>query len=331
MPNLRCWIAASLSIFFVAAGSAQSRLLAANQKDHTIRIFDPVDKKQTAVVVEDAYTGHEIAVTPDGRTAYVPIYGDSGVGKPGSNGDHIDIVDLPSAKITGTIAFSHGVRPHCAIYDRHSGMLLVSTELDQAVAIIDPKTRTIVGSIPTGQDQSHMLVLSPDGSRLYSANVGPGTVSVMDVKARKLLKVIPVAGSTQRISITLDGGTVFTADQTKPELVAIDTATNTVTRRIAIHALGYGTAATPDGRYLLVAMPSVDQMAMVDLKTMRVARTISVPKGVNEIVTNPDGGTAYASVPEGNKIAVIDLKSFTTTSLIPSGAFTDGLAWAASQ
>lgn len=329
MPGRRLLTLVSLTLFAATALSAQSRLLAVNQKDHTFQIFDPVSEKQIAVVVEDAYTGHEIAVSPDGNTAYVPIYGDSGVGKPGSDGDHIEIIDIPSAKITGTIAFSHGVRPHCAIFDRHTGMLLVSTEVDQSVAIIDPKTRKIVGSIPTGQEQSHMIVLSPDGSRLYSANVGPGTVSVMDVRARKLLKIIPVSTNAQRISISLDGHMVFTSDQTKPELVAIDTATNTVKQRIALPSVGYGTAVTPDGKSLLVAMQASDQVAVIDLKSMRMTRTIRVPKGAYEIVMNPNGKTAYASLPFENKIAVMDLTSFATTSLIPAGTFTDGLAWAA--
>lgn len=329
MSTFRCLIVVSLACLAPFPASAQSRLLAVNQKDHTFRIFDPVSTKQIGVVTESAYTGHEIAVAPDGITAYVPIYGDSGVGKPGSDGDHIDIIDLPSAKITGAIAFSHGVRPHCAIFDRHTGMLLVTTEIDKAVAIIDPKTRKIVGTIPTGQEQSHMMVESPDGSRLYSANVGPGTVSVMDIRARKLLKIIPVSANTQRISITRKGDTVFTADQTKAELVAIDTATNSVKKRISLPAIGYGTAATLDGKYLLVAMQSIDQIAVVDLETMQVKRTISAPKGIFEIVMNPNGKTAYASVAPANEIAVIDLQTFATTNRIPAGTYPDGLAWAA--
>ncbi len=324
------YAAVCLFVCMPFASQAQAHLLVANQKDHTVQIFDPATAKQTAVVVESGVTGHEIAISPDGRIAYVPIYGDSGVGKPGTNGDHIDIIDLASATVTGSIPFSHGVRPHCIIFDRHTGMLLVTTELDKAVVIIDPKTRAIVASIPTGQEQSHMIVLSPDGSRLYSANVGPGTVSVMDVPNRKLLKIIPVSGSTQRISISRDGATVFTADQTKPELVAIDTASATVRQRIPIPAVAYGTSATLDGKYLLVAMQGVDRMAVIDIKTLQPAHSFAIPKGVYEIVLNPNGKTAYASIPSANQVAVIDLEHFAVSTLIPAGSFPDGLAWAAS-
>ena len=111
---------------------------------------------------------------------------------------------------------------------RNSGMLYVTTELDKTVSIIDPKTLKIVGTIPTGQEQSHMLALSRDGSRGYTANVGPGTVSVLDMKGRKTLAIIPVSENTQRIAISPDDSMVFTADQTKPQLAVIDTATNKV-------------------------------------------------------------------------------------------------------
>ncbi len=83
---------------------------------------------------------------------------------------------------------------------------------------------------------------------------GPGTVSVLDIAARKTLKVIPISGNTQRISISHDDNWVFTADQTKPQIAVIDTATDTVAKWIPIEGIGYGSAPTPDGRWLLVAL-----------------------------------------------------------------------------
>jgi DNA-binding beta-propeller fold protein YncE len=118
-----------------------------------------------------------------------------------------------------------------------------------------------------------MLAISHDGRRGYTANVGPGTVSVLDLVARKTLTVIPVAGTVQRISISADDKYVFTSDQTKPELDVIDTATNTVSRRIAMPATGYGSAATRDGRWLVVALAPVNKVAVIDLKSMPAPST----------------------------------------------------------
>src|SRR5208283_847943 len=111
---------------------------------------------------------------------------------------------------------------------------------DHSVTVIDPKTLMIVGAIPTGQAESHMLAFSHDGRRGYTANVGPGTVPVLDIPARKTLSVIPVSGNTQRIAISNDDRWVFTADQTRPRMAVIDTANNSVAKWVKLDGLGYG-------------------------------------------------------------------------------------------
>jgi len=306
----------------------QAMLLVANQGDHTLSLIDSSAGKQIVAIPVDGVTGHEVAASPDGKIAYVPIYGDSGVGRPGTDGTKISVIDLAGRKVIHTIDFGHGVRPHCAIYDKNSGMLYVTTELDESISIIDPKTLKIVGSVPTGQEQSHMLVLSQDGSRGYTANVGPGTVSVLDMKARKTLAVIPISKSTQRIAISRDDRMVFTADQAKPQLAVIDTATNKVKTWVPLPGVGYGTAPTLDGRWLLVAMRTSKQVAVVDLKTMQVAKTIDVPDGPAEILIAPNGKTAYVACNFKSQIAEIDLGQWKVTRLIDAGKTADGLAWA---
>jgi len=311
-----------------AAKTGAPLLLVANQHDHNLSLIDPAAGKQVATVPVDGVTGHEVAASPDGKTAYVPIYGDSGVGRPGTDGTKISVIDLSSRKVVHTIDFGHGVRPHCAIYDRNSGMLYVTTELDKTVSIIDPKTLKIVGTVPTGQEQSHMLALSRDGSRGYTANVGPGTVSVLDMKARKTLAIIPISKSTQRIAISSDDSMVFTADQTKPQLAVIDTATNKVKTWVPLPGVGYGTAPTPDGRWLLVALRTSKQVAVVDLKTMRVAKTLDVPDGPAEVLIAPGGKTAYVACNSKDQVAEIDLGQWKVSRVIDAGKDADGMAWA---
>ncbi|HEX6495980.1 MAG TPA: cytochrome D1 domain-containing protein [Acidobacteriaceae bacterium] len=311
------------------AGSAQS-LLVVNQGDTSVSIVDPVSAKQVAVIAEGTPTmhGHEIATSANGRTAYLPIYGNVGVGKPGLNGNEMLIVDLPSRKIVDRIDFGHGVRPHQPVYDPARKLLYVTTELDQTVTIIDPATRKIVGSVPTGQPESHMLVLSHDGSRGYTANVGPGTVSVLDMVGRKTVAVIPISAETQRISISNDDRWVFTSDQTKPQLAVIDTATDKIKSWVPLPGTGYGTAPTRDGRFLLVAVPPTNQVAVVDLSSMKVVRNIDVPSAPQEVLIRPDGKVAYVSCNNSGQVAAIDLSRWKVQSLITAGKFADGLAWA---
>jgi len=312
-----------------AQGHAKAGLLLTiNQKDATMSLVDVAAGKVVASVPVGGVTGHEVAVSPDGKLAYVPIYGNAGVSRAGTNGSEMAVIDIASRKVVNKVDFGHGVRPHCAVYDKNSGMLYVTTELDKSVSIIDPKTLKIVGSVPTGQEQSHMLALSHDGLRGYTANVGPGTVSVLDMKARKTVAIIPISGNTQRIAVSRDDSMVFTADQKEPRLAVIDTATNKVKTWVPLPAKAYGTAPTVDGRWLLVTLRDVKQVAVVDLKTMKVAQTIEVPGGPSEVIVSDDGKSAYVACNFADQVAMIDLKSMKVARLIDAGKFTDGLGWA---
>lgn len=315
--------------------AAKSILVVVNQGDKNLSLVDPITNRQITTISEGQTTvhGHEVAVSPDGRVAFVPIYGSTGVGKPGLDGREMLVINILDRKIIGKVDFGHGVRPHCAIYDSVSSLLYVTTELDNTITIIDPHTLKIVGAIPTTQPESHMLAISHDGRRGYTANVGPGTVSVLDMAARKTIAVIPISGNTQRISISNDDRMVFTADQTKPQLAVIDTSANQVKAWVPLPSLGYGTAATRDGRWLLVAIPD-GKVAVVDLGTLKVARTIDVPGEPQEIVMRPDGRVAYVSCERGEQVgqvAVIDLAQWNVQALIDVGKDGDGLAWAGAQ
>ena len=321
------WTLAVLALGVCAVQAQQARLLVDEKGDRSLAIVDPATGKVVADVAEGGITGHEVAGSPDGKLAFVPIYGNSGVGKPGTDGKKIVVIDVATGKVTGEIDFDHGVRPHCAVFGP-DGMLYVTTELDHSVTIIDPKTLKIVGSIPTGQPESHMFTIAHNGLRGYTANVGPGTVSVLDMKARRTLAVIPISGNTQRIAISNDDKWVFTADQTAPRLAVIDTATSSVKTWVKLDGLGYGGAPTRDGRWFLIAVPDENKVDVIDLKTMTLARSVDVGKNPQEVLVRPDGKAAYVSCMSGNQVAEIDVATWKVTRSIATGNGTDGLGWA---
>jgi YVTN family beta-propeller protein len=335
LPLLAISFVALLSLYISAESapkpSLSGLLLVANKGDNALGIIDPVEGKQVAEVAEGGVTGHEVAVSPDGKLAYVPIYGNSGVGQPGTDGSNMVVIDLATRKVTGNLDFGKGVRPHCAMFGPKNGLLYVSTELDRSISIIDPATLKIVSSVPTGQEQSHMFAITRDGHRAYTANVGPGTVSVLDLDARKTLAVIPVSPQVQRISLSVDDKLVFTSDVTKPQLAVIDTATNKVKTWVPMPGLGYGSAPTPDGRWLVIALPLVHQVGVIDLKTLKVAHTIDVPSRPQEVIVSPDGKLAYVSCDQSRKVVVVNVSDWKVKQIIDAGAGADGLAYAVAR
>jgi YVTN family beta-propeller protein len=310
-----------------APSSAAGVLLVANKGDHTLGIIDPVTGRQVATVEQSGVTGHEVVASPDGRTAYVPIYGDSGVGRPGSDGRAVDVVDLTGRQRVATFDLGRAERPHCAAFG-HDGRLYVTTELTNTLTVLDPATGRVVDGIPTGAPESHMVALTRDGTRTYTSNVHGGTVSVIDLREKKVLAVIAVSSIAQRIALSVDDRWVFTADQAEPRLAVIDTATNRVKQYVPLPGIAYGTAPTPDGRWLVLALVQANQVGLLDLEAMRVVKTLDVPRAPQFVLVRPDGQVAYVSCDQSGRVAEIDLHEWKVTRLILAGLLADGLAWA---
>ncbi len=328
MRHLRSTVCILYTCLFSAAALAQKTgtLLVANQKDRTLSLINIETTSQIAIP-EEHVTGHEVAASPDGRTAYVPIYGNAGVGHPGTDGQEMLVIDVSSHKVVGTVDFGHPVRPHKPVYDAKRNVLYVTTELDNTVTAIDPRTLKILYSIPTGAIESHMLALSHDDRLGYTANVSPGSVSVLDLSTHKNLAVIPVAPHVQRISVSNDDKFVFTSDSSAPRLAVIDASARKVKTWIDLPAKGYGSAPTPDGHFLILALPAAAKVAIINLADFTITKTIDVPKSPQEVLIRPDGKVAYVSCNSSHQIAAIDLSNWSVT-LLEAGEGADGLAWA---
>ena len=283
--------------------------------------------RSSGAFLRNAVTGHEVATSLDGRLAFVPTYGNSIPGKSGTDGDEVVVIDLVSQRVIHRIRFTHGVRPHDIVMNPHDGLLYVTTELDNSVSIIDPRSFVIVGAIPTGRPQSHMLALSHDGRFGYTANIESGTVSVLDLRERKLIDVVPVSGQVQRISISTDDEDIFTADQTQPRLAIINAVHRTLRGWVALPDIGYGSGSTPDGTRLLVTLPNSSCLAVIDLRSLKIIRSIAVPRGPHEVLISPDGTTAYVACITAGAVAMIDLKTWSVKHVTKVGKLCDGIGW----
>jgi DNA-binding beta-propeller fold protein YncE len=295
-----------------------------NQREHSVMLLD-LSTRSTLANIDVGVNGHELAVSPDGKFAYVPIYGNAGVGMPGTDGRTIDIIDLHNRTLAGQIDLGEPVRPHCAKFGP-DGLLYVSAELANAIYVVDTAAQKLIAEIPTGQPQSHMLVISPDGRRAYTANVESGTVSDLDLQKRSLITVIPVAKKIQRISISPDGRRVFTHDQDQSRIAIIDTATDTVAGFIAVPNTVYSSAVTPDGETLVANAPA-GKIFVIDLAQSKVNASIEVPPSAGQIIVAPDGSRAFLSCPQAGSIQILDLQSGKLAAAIPLSKGVDGLAW----
>src|ERR1700730_15199942 len=129
--------------------ASRGLLVVANQFEHTALVVDPEARREVAKIVVGV-NGHEVAVSKDGHFAYVPIYGNSGVGKPGTDGSSIDVVDIHERKLAYTIDLGKPLRPHEPGLSP-DGRLYVTAELSQSLDAVDPVGRKVIAENPTGQ------------------------------------------------------------------------------------------------------------------------------------------------------------------------------------
>ncbi len=246
-----------------APASPGGRLLVANKGDHTLGLVEPGAGRQVAALAESGVTAHEVAASPDGRFAYLPIYGDAGVGRPGRDGTTIDVFDLGAHRRVATIDLGRPERPHAARFGR-DGRLYVTTELTSTITVIDPRTNSVVDRIPTGQAESHMLALSRDGRRAWTSNVGPGTVSAIDLAAKKVVAVT-----------------------TTSQVAVVDLKEWKVTRAIDVPKAPQEVVVRPDGRVAYVSCDASGKVAAIDLATWAVDRLIDAGPFVDGLAWAP--------------------------------------------
>jgi len=318
-------IAVLLLVFAMTTMSSASGrlLLVANQVDHTLVLVDP-DAGQRVGVVTVGVNGHEVTASGDGKLAYVPIYGDSALGLPGTDGHTIDVVDIGGRRVAYSIDLGKAVRPHKAQLGG-DGLLYVTGELANEVVIVDPKARKVVGTISTDAPETHMIVMH--GDHLYTSNVAPGSVSVLDVKARKNLGVIKASESpTQRITVSPDGNWVFTHAR-NGDLVVIDTRTKKVKTTIRMPGRPFSSVATNDGKALIVLLGDARKAVVVDVPSFKIAKAIDLNGSPMEALVDPSGDLAYISLFDSGQIAVLDLKSWMVKKEIKLSRGVDGLAF----
>jgi DNA-binding beta-propeller fold protein YncE len=147
--------------------------------------------------------------------------------------------------------------------------------------------------VPAGRGAEGFDV-TPDGRQLWTANAQDGTVTVIDLAAKKAVATfaIPVHGAN-RLKFTPDGGHVL------------------------ISALGNFGSSEPDHANLIV----------VNAATHQTVKSLDLGGGAAGILIPPGGASAFVAVSGGGKVAVVDLKSFEVRGQIAPLGQPDGMAW----
>jgi DNA-binding beta-propeller fold protein YncE len=146
-------------------------------------------------------------------------------------------------------------------------------------AMLPPGSDWLLTNIPVGT-RDEGFDLSPDLKQVWTASPADGTISVIDIAARKVVATIDAkAIGANRLKFTPDGKRVLIS--AGPDLVVVDVATQKVVKRVAIGHGSGGIQIQPDGTRTFVSCGPDNYVAVVDLKTLQVVSHIDAIPGAN--------------------------------------------------
>jgi YVTN family beta-propeller protein len=113
--------------------------------------------------------------------------------------------------------------------------------------------------------------VSPDHREVWVANARDGTISVIDLAAKKVVETIQAnVGGANRLKFTPDGKRVLVSTLGGPDLVVLETATRRVAKRIPIGHGAAGIVIEPNGSRAFVACTPDNYVAVIDLHSFAV-------------------------------------------------------------
>ena len=130
--------------------------------------------------------------------------------------------------------------------------------------------------IPVGGGDEGFDV-SPDGRELWTANAQDGTVSIIDLAARKVTATLDSKTfSANRLKFTPDGKLVLISMLNNGDLVVYDAASRKEVKRVPVGHGAAGILMDPVGNRAFIGCTPDNYVAVVDLKTLEVTGHIDV-------------------------------------------------------
>ena len=125
--------------------------------------------------------------------------------------------------------------------------------------------------------------VSPDGKELWAANAQDGTISILDIAAKKVTQTLDAnVSGANRLKFTPDGRRVLVSTLRGADLSIFDAATRKDAKRLKIGRGAAGIQMQPDGARAFVACTPDDYVTVIDLKTLEVSGKFDAGK-------QPDG------------------------------------------
>ena len=314
-------------------------LVVLNKSEATAALVDP-ESGEVRRVLPTGEGPHEAAVSPDGRLAVVCDYGQR------EAGSTLTVLDLERLEVARTVSLGEHRRPHGIEFQADGRHVVVTVEQSRAILRVDLETSSVVRAFPTEAQVSHMLALAPDGARAFVANIGSGSVTVIDLVEGAILAQVPTGEGAEGITVTPDGKEVWVTNRAADTISVLDAEWLEVKASLPCGQFPIRVKITPDGKHALVSNANSGDVAVFDVaarkELARIPMELTAVEGSDErlfgerfgdspvpvgILIEPGGGRAYVANTNADLVTILDLEAWKVAGRIAPGREPDGMAW----
>ncbi|MDQ6666129.1 MAG: YncE family protein [Acidobacteriota bacterium] len=297
-------------------------LLVLNKEEGSLAIVDPSSGK-IAGRVPTGESPHEVAVSADGKLAFVGNYGSR---TPGST---ITVIDIATRKRLRDVDLGPLRRPHGMV--AADSKVYFTAEWNKIVGRYDPASDKIDWLLGTGRNTTHMVLVSKDTNTIFTANIGSDDISVFEhasVTTGWNATAIPVGKGPEGIDISPGGNQLWAANSRGGSVSIIDIASRRVIETIDVRTKRSNRLKfTPDGKLVLISDLEGGDLVILDVTSRKEIKRLPLGRAPEGILIEPSGARAYVAVSGDNNVAVIDLKTLEATRRITGFSSPDGMAW----
>ncbi len=310
------FLIASISTVF-----AKTTLVVVNRAESTVSIIDAHAMKVLATIPV-GNGPHEVVVSADGKTAIVSNYGDQ------TPNNSFSIIDIATLKETKRVDILPMIRPHGLI--EIGGKIYFSAEANRSIGRFDLATQKVDWTMGTGQNGTHMLVVTADQKRIYTANVGSDSVTAFEFgnvpPTQSKITQIAVGKQPEAIDISPNGKEIWVGLNAEGAIDIVDTATNKVVEKVKLGERPYRVRFTPDGKLLLATMPNTKELIVLDAVTRKEVKRIKLESTPLGLIFSKDGKTAFITAAQNDFVLKIDIEKGEIVSKVAVGKVPDGIA-----
>jgi len=301
-------------------------LVVVNKDESTVSILD----LGSAAILATLPTGtgpHECAASADGRWAVVTNYG---ARTPGSS---LTVIDLDALTVARTIELGFS-RPHGIAFLPDNQRVAVTSETGRAVLVVDVITGAMTNLVATDQNGSHMVAVGADGRVAYTANIGNGSLSALDLGSTSKARVLAVGPETEAIALSPDGREVWLGSNSTGRVFVVDVTRWLVADSIQTSGHPYRVGFSPDHSLALVTNPFTDEVQIIDPASKRILVALKTPGEGGRagqpfgLTFAPDSRTAWVTLRGAGQVVELDLGERRVRRYLPAGRGPDGIAYA---